>query len=241
MGPHSPAPRLHNHTQSLGRKAPTSLFRVFQALPTKGFLGTKCRMSGRTPKTGLLRQWVLLPERKKFVVVGVLAVACFLSLRSVFSPKAEQSFELRHSLTAGRTLCWKILGSTISALAPCPHSRDRCTTLCPPPMVHMRVVQTRRRHCAFRSFVRRRLSTRRSWQHCESRTCRRSQCSGVLREVLAYLRCSSYAHLPRTTGPHSSAETCSHVQWQQAGTPAAALPCGVLLCAWGFALTMLLW
>ena len=90
-------------------------------------------MSGRTPKTGLLRQWVLLPERKKFVVVGVLAVACFLSLRSVFSPKAEQSFELRHSLTAGRTLCWKILGSTISALAPCPHSRDRCTTLCPPP------------------------------------------------------------------------------------------------------------
>ncbi len=53
-------------------------------------------------------------------------------------------------------------------------------------MVHMRVVQTKRRHCAFRSFVRRRLSTRRSWQHCESRTCRRSQCSGVLRAALAY-------------------------------------------------------
>jgi hypothetical protein len=57
--------------------------------------------TGRTPKTGILRQWVLMPEKKKFVVVGVLAVACFLSLRSVFTPKPEATFQLRHSLSPG--------------------------------------------------------------------------------------------------------------------------------------------
>ncbi len=138
MGATQPGPPAAQSHTVVGEEGTNVSFPCFSGpSPQKVFLGTKCRMSGRTPKTGLLRQWVLLPERKKFVVVGVLAVACFLSLRSVFSPKAEQSFELRHSLTAGRTLCWKILGSTISALAPCPHSRDRCTrivTPCPPPL-----------------------------------------------------------------------------------------------------------
>ena len=58
-------------------------------------------MSARvTPKTGLLRQWILLSDRKKFVVVASVAIISVFAMRAFFATTPD-TIKIRHALTSG--------------------------------------------------------------------------------------------------------------------------------------------
>jgi hypothetical protein len=69
-------------------------------------------MTSRTPKSGVLRRWILLPESKKMIIVAVVSVLGFAAVRSLFAAVPERSYTVQHVLTEGA--CGHALG-TVSA------------------------------------------------------------------------------------------------------------------------------
>ena len=58
----------------------------------------------RTPKTGCVRSWILLPEKKKLIVVAVVSILAYAAFRGVFfSDSSPHSFEVSHVLSAGKS------------------------------------------------------------------------------------------------------------------------------------------
>ncbi len=55
----------------------------------------------RTPKTGWLRKWILLPDRKKALVLLLAAAGVMMFARIALAP--SHSYEVRHVLTEGAT------------------------------------------------------------------------------------------------------------------------------------------
>ena len=53
----------------------------------------------KTPKSGLLRHWILLSERSKITTVIIGVVLTSFVIRAAFLTSSENEFELRHSLT----------------------------------------------------------------------------------------------------------------------------------------------
>ena len=62
-------------------------------------------MSSRpTPKTGLLRQWILLSDRKKFLAITVTAVISVFLVRTILFAKPAAEFEISHTLSTSGSL-----------------------------------------------------------------------------------------------------------------------------------------
>jgi hypothetical protein len=56
----------------------------------------------RTPKRGLLRLWILLPERRKLVIVAVLSIVAFAIVQSILGGgEKDASISVRHVLSDG--------------------------------------------------------------------------------------------------------------------------------------------
>ena len=53
----------------------------------------------RTPKSGLLRKWILLPGRKKVLFAILASTALVITMRAAFAP--TRSYEVRHVLSSG--------------------------------------------------------------------------------------------------------------------------------------------
>lgn len=77
----------------------------------------------RTPKTGLLRAWILLPERRKLVLVAAVSVLGFLAFRSFFFTETQETFQVSHVLSSGMPL-WHVGSHRVRAGAGA--RGDRC-------------------------------------------------------------------------------------------------------------------
>lgn len=55
----------------------------------------------RTPKRGLLRQWILLPDSRKMIVVALVSIAAFAAFRTAFFVSRPPTFAVSHVLSAG--------------------------------------------------------------------------------------------------------------------------------------------
>jgi hypothetical protein len=58
----------------------------------------------RTPKTGVLRWWILLPRVKRVVVVGLGLVLLYAAARLVLEPPPQATIRVPHALTLGGCL-----------------------------------------------------------------------------------------------------------------------------------------
>ena len=55
----------------------------------------------RTPKTGLLRRWILLPERRKLIIVAVLSILTYAMFQSIFGSSDTTTISVNHVLSEG--------------------------------------------------------------------------------------------------------------------------------------------
>jgi hypothetical protein len=55
----------------------------------------------RTPKTGVLRRWILMPERKKLLIVAVISILGFFAFEQLILSSPEPTYVVDHVLTAG--------------------------------------------------------------------------------------------------------------------------------------------